>query len=93
MKLILKVAPLIILMIQLELEILILVKFYYQNVWIYDFSHKNFMGLISLLIRFDKINGLIGIYDGIRYLVSLGRSWYDEICDKIKYLISEKKSL
>ena len=51
------------------------------------------MGLISLLIRFDKINGLIGIYDGIRYLVSLGHSWYDEICDKIKYLISEKKSL
>ena len=51
------------------------------------------MGLISLLIRFDKINGLIGVYDGIRYLVSLGRSWYDEICDKIKYLISEKKSL
>ena len=93
MKLILKVAPLIILMIQLELEIMILVKFYYQNVWIYDFSYKNVMGLISLLIRFDKINGLIGIYDGIRYLVLLGRSWFDEICDKIKYLISEKKSL
>ena len=45
------------------------------------------MGLISLLIRFDKINGLIGIYDGIRYLVLLGHSWFDEICDKIKYLI------
>ena len=45
------------------------------------------MGSKRLRIWFDKI---IKIYDGIRYLVLLGHSWYDEICDSIKYLIGEK---
>ena len=44
-------------------------------------------------IRFDKIDRFIKIYDGIRYLVLLVHSWYDEICDSIKYLISEKSGI
>ena len=39
------------------------------------------MGSKPLHIWFDKIDGFIKIYDGIRYLVLLGHSWYDEICD------------
>ena len=27
------------------------------------------------------------IYDGIRYLVLFSNSWYDKICDRIKYQI------
>ena len=50
------------------------------------------MGSMSLRIRFDKIDGFIKIYDGIRYLVLLSYS-YDEIFNRIKYLISEKSDI
>ena len=42
------------------------------------------MGLKPLCIWFDKIDGFIKIYDGIRYSVLLSHSWYDKICDRIK---------
>ena len=48
------------------------------------------MGSIPLRIRFDKIDGFIKIYDGIRYLVLFDYGWCDKICDRIKYLTSEK---
>ena len=48
------------------------------------------MGSIPLRIGFDKKDGYIKIYDRIRYLVILGHSSFDKICDSIKYLISEK---
>ena len=50
------------------------------------------MGSIPLRIRFDKIDRFIIIYDGIRYLV-LFSYLYDEICNRIKYLISEKSGI
>ena len=40
-----------------------------------------------LCIRFDEIDGFIKIDDGISYLILFGHWWYDELCDKIKYLI------
>ena len=52
------------------------------------------MGSKPLHIWFDKVDGFIKIYDGIRYLVLLGHSWYDEICDdNNKYLISKKSNI
>ena len=65
----------------------------YKNNLIYDNSHKIFMGSKPLRIWFDKIEGFIKIYDGIRYLVILDHSWFDEICDINKYLMSEKNSI
>ena len=44
-------------------------------------------------IRFDKINGFIKIPDKVRYLVLFDYSYCDKICDKIKYLISEKSGI
>ena len=44
-------------------------------------------------IRFDKINGFIKIHDKVRYLVLFDYSYCDKICDKIKYLISEKTGI
>ena len=38
------------------------------------------MGSIPLRIMFDEINGVMKIYDR--------NSWYDKICDRIKYLVS-----
>ena len=51
------------------------------------------MGSIPLRNRFDEINAFIKIDNGIRYLVLFGHRWCDEICDKIKYLISEKSGI
>ena len=47
------------------------------------------MGSIPLRIRFDETDGFIKIDDGIRYLV-LFSYLYDEICNRTKYLMSEK---
>ena len=44
----------------------------YKNILIYDISYKTFMGTKPLHIRFEKIDGFIKIYDGIRYLVLFG---------------------
>ena len=65
----------------------------YENTLIYEIPYKNVMGLIPLCIRFNKIDGFIKIYYGIRYLVILGHSWFGEICDSIKYLINEKSGI
>ena len=51
----------------------------YENISIYNISYKT-----------SKIDGFIRIHNKIRYLVLFDYSYCDKICDKIKYLISEK---
>ena len=51
------------------------------------------MGSISLCIRFDKIDALIKIYDGIRYSVILNRNWFQKICDSIKYFVTKQSGI
>ena len=48
------------------------------------------LGAKPLRIWFDKIDGFIKIYDGIRYLVLFATERYNTIYDRINYLISEK---
>ena len=62
----------------------------YENILIYDISYKTSTGEKPLRIRFDKIDGFIKIHDGIKYLLLFDPSWYDDIYDRIKYLISDK---
>ena len=62
----------IISMTKLNLKILILIIFSYneksnKNILIYDISYKTLIGAKPLRIRFDKINGFIRVDDGIRY--------------------------
>ena len=57
---------------------------------VYYISYKNCMGSVLLRIKFDEIHGFIKIYDAIRYLVLFGGGFYDEIFDRIKYLICKK---
>ena len=71
----------------LTLEIFYLTKKNFENILFYGISYRTFMGSIPLNIRFDEIDGFIKIYDGIRYLVLVGGGFYDEIFDRIKYLI------
>ena len=56
----------------------------YKSNLVHGISYKTFMNSKSLRIWFDKIDGFIKIYDGIRHLVILGHSCFDEICDSIK---------
>ena len=60
---------------------------------VYYISYKNCMGSVLLRIKFDEIHGFIKIYDGIRYLVLFGGGFYDEIFDRIKYLICKKSGI
>ena len=62
----------------------------YENILIYDISYKTSTGAKPLRIMFDEIDGLIKIHNRIRYLVLFDYGWCDKICDRIKYLISEK---
>ena len=46
-----------------------------------------------LCVRFDKIDGLIRVYNGCRYLVLLGSERYDTISNKIRCLTSQKRGI
>ena len=47
----------------------------------------------TLRIGFDKIYGVIKVYDGIRYLVLFGPEKYDAIYDRVSYLISQESDI
>ena len=40
--------------------------------------------------RFAKIDGIIKIYDGTRYLTLFGTKKHDAVYDKTRYLLSKK---
>ena len=72
----------------------------FKNILVYNILYKKFMDTKPLRIRFNKVDGIIKIYDGIRYL-ELSNSYnevfykidcrnYNAIFDRINYLISEK---
>ena len=48
-----------------------------QNVLIYDISYKTLIDPKLLRIRFEKLDGIIRIYDGTRYLTLFGSEKYD----------------
>ena len=60
---------------------------------IYDISYKTLIDPKSLRIRFDKIDGLMRVYDGTSYLTLFGSEKYDAIYDRIRYLISLKSGI
>ena len=64
-----------------------------ENILIYNLSYKTLIGSKPLCIRFDKIDGFIRIYDGIRYLNFFGFEKYDAIYGKIRYLTNLKSSI
>ena len=64
----------------------------YENILTHDVSKKTFMGAKPLRIRFDKIDGIIKIYNGTRYLELFGQIIYNAIYDRINYLIGGKSN-
>ena len=65
----------------------------YENVLIDNISYKTFMGEKPLCIWFEKVDGFIKIYDGIRYLILFTPERYNAIYDRSNYLISEKSGI
>ena len=57
---------------------------------IYNILYKTLTDSKPLRIIFDKIDGIIRIYDGPRYLTLFGSEKYDAIYNKIRYHISLK---
>ena len=63
----------------------------YENISVYDISCKTSTGTKPLPIRFNKIDGFIKVHGGdFRHLVLFDYEYFAQICDKIKYFISEK---
>ena len=60
---------------------------------LFDVSYKSLIGSKPLLIRFNKIDGIIRIYDRTRHLTLLGNKKYNTIYNKIRYLISIKSGI
>ena len=49
-----------------------------ENILIYDISYKT-LGAKPLRIWFEKVDGFIKMYDGIRYLILFGPERYHAI--------------
>ena len=75
-----------------DLDILIDAKSH-ENILIYDISYKTLIDPKPLRIRFFKIDGIIRIYDGTRYLKLFGSEKYDAIYNRIRYLISQDSGM
>ena len=46
-----------------------------------------------MCVKFDKVDGFINVYDGIRYLVLFGVEKYDAIYNRIRYLVIKKSGI
>ena len=79
--------------VDINLYKILLDKRSYENILTYGISYKIFMGAKPLSIRFDQIDRFVKIYKGIRCLVLFCPEKYDEVYDRIKYIISEKSSI
>ena len=60
------------------------------NISINEKLHTNFFLTFNIKIRFDKVDGFIRIYNGIRCLTVFGP---DAINNIIRYLVSLKSSI
>ena len=65
----------------------------HENILICDISYKILIDPKALPIALFKIDGIIRIYDGTRYLTLLGSKKYDAIYNRIKYLVSQKSGI
>ena len=57
---------------------------YFENTLTYHISYKTLIDPKPLSIRFDKINGFIGINDGNKYLTMFDSEKYSSIYNRIR---------
>ena len=58
----------------------------YENISLYEISYKTSMGPKPLLIRFNKIDGFIGVCGEFRYLVLLDHEFFDKFVIRLSML-------
>ena len=76
-----------------ELDNILIDEKSYENILVYNISYKTLLDAKPLQIRFNKIDWIIRVYDGTRYLVLFGSEKYDLICNRIRYLIGVKSGI
>ena len=59
----------------------------HESILVYD---KSLISAKPLRISFNKVDGVITVYDGTKYLVIFGDEKYDFIYNRIKCLVDEK---
>ena len=64
-----------------------------KNILVYNVSYKTLVDAKLLHVSLDKIDGLIRVYDGVRYSVLFGNEKYDFIYNRIRYLIGVKNGI
>ena len=72
--------------------ILIIDEKSYKNILVYDISHKTLFGSRRFCIRFDEVDGLLKVYDGVRYLALFGSGKDDGIYNRIRSYKSKSGS-
>ena len=73
---------------------ILLDKKLFENISVYGISYKTSMDPKPLRISFNKIDGFIRVCDDeFRHLVLFDYGLFDKICDKIKYLITERSGI
>ena len=76
-----------------DLDNILIDEKWHENILIYDISYKTLTGSKPLGIRFDKIDRIIRIYDGTRYITLLGTKKYGAVYDRIRFRISLKSNI
>ena len=64
----------------------------FENILIYEVSYKTFIAAKPFRSWFDKVDRIIRIYGGTKYLYSFGPKVYNANHDGINYLTSEKNN-
>ena len=65
-------------------------KSHVKMFWFMTFHIQNLFGSKPSSVRFDKVNGFIRVYKGIRYLVLFGIEKYDVFMIKCDILLAKK---
>ena len=65
-------------------------KSHMKMFWFMIFHIKHLFGLKPLSIRFDKVDGFIIVYKGIRYIVLFDLEKYDVFMTKFDILLPKK---
>ena len=73
---------------------ILLDKKLYENISVYGITYWTSAGPKTLRIRFDKIDGFVIIIDGkIKHLSLFDYGLFNNICDKVKYLMTKKSGI
>ena len=67
--------------------------YFNYNIFNCKISYKTLIAAKLLHIRLDKVDGFIRVYDETKYVVLSSPEKYDAICNKMRYLISQKSCI